>query len=272
VVAASARIDGTHRSGRACGGSTKGSGWSASRSAPRRPTFLATRLQVDARADSGTAGRRVGRYVVEHLALALTSLSAAIVCDPPRIAAARRRRLGRRSSRWRRRPDHPSLALLVFMSPVSSGRHRPAVAASLLYSVLSIVRNTCPFRGIPSSLLRIGGRAGLSPAARLVEVELPLASPYDPRSRGRPRPSSMSARDPRRPHRRGRAGPADPHRHRLDDVSLISRARSRRRSSRSVVQALFGRLEASDSERASTPARRVTRRPPRCILSWKPTE
>src|SRR5438093_13749143 len=57
--------------------------------------FLATTLRVEGEANPEGRSRRVGRYVVEHLALVAASLSAAIVVAIPLgIAAARRRRLG----------------------------------------------------------------------------------------------------------------------------------------------------------------------------------
>jgi len=142
--------------------------------------FLATELHVEGRATSEGRGRRVGRYVVEHLALVLTSLSAAIAAAIPLgVAAARRRRLGAAILAVAGVVQTiPSLALLVFMIPLLGIGTAPAVAALFLYSVLPIVRNTVSgLRGIPSALLESADVLGLSPSARLWKVELPLASP-----------------------------------------------------------------------------------------------
>jgi osmoprotectant transport system permease protein len=142
--------------------------------------FLATELHVEGRATPEGRGRRVGRYVVEHLALVLTSLSAAIAAAIPLgVAAARRRRLGAVILAVAGVVQTiPSLALLVFMIPLLGIGTAPAVAALFLYSVLPIVRNTVSgLRGIPSALLESADVLGLSPSARLWKVELPLASP-----------------------------------------------------------------------------------------------
>ena len=142
--------------------------------------FLAATFQMEGRAAREGRGRRVGRYVVEHLALVLASLSAAIVVAIPLgIAAARRRRLGTVILAVAGVIQTiPSLALLVFMIPLLGIGTAPAVAALFLYSVLPIVRNTVSgLKGIPGSLLESADVLGLSPAARLWKVELPLASP-----------------------------------------------------------------------------------------------
>jgi len=142
--------------------------------------FLATTLRVEGEANPEGRSRRVGRYVVEHLALVAASLSAAIVVAIPLgIAAARRRRLGAAILAVAGVVQTiPSLALLVFMIPLLGIGTAPAVAALFLYSVLPIVRNTVSgLAGIPGSLLESADVLGLSSMARLWKVELPLASP-----------------------------------------------------------------------------------------------
>ncbi|HEV8702419.1 MAG TPA: glycine betaine ABC transporter substrate-binding protein [Candidatus Polarisedimenticolia bacterium] len=142
--------------------------------------FLATTLRIEGERVSERRGRRVGRYVVEHLALVLASLSAAIVVAIPLgIAAARRRRLGAAILALAGIVQTiPSLALLVFMIPLLGIGTAPAVAALFLYSVLPIVRNTVSgLTGIPASLLESADVLGLSSTARLWKVELPLAAP-----------------------------------------------------------------------------------------------
>ena len=72
----------------------------------------------------------------------------------------------------------PALALLVFMLPLFGIGWRPAVVALFLYSLLPIVRNThSGLRGIPEATRESGEVLGLPPIARLLRIELPLASP-----------------------------------------------------------------------------------------------
>ena len=72
----------------------------------------------------------------------------------------------------------PALALLVFMLPLFGIGWRPAVFALFLYSLLPIVRNThSGLRGIPQATRESGEVLGMPPMARLLRIELPLASP-----------------------------------------------------------------------------------------------
>jgi len=72
----------------------------------------------------------------------------------------------------------PTLALLVLLIPVLGIGASPAVAALFLYSVLPIVTNTMAGLGsVPAHLLESADVLGLSRAARLLKIELPLASP-----------------------------------------------------------------------------------------------
>ncbi len=142
--------------------------------------FLASTLGIEGEAAAEGRGRRVGRYVVEHLALVAASLIAAILAAIPLgIAAARRRRLGAAILAVAGVVQTiPTLALLVFMIPLLGIGTAPAVAALFLYSVLPIVRNTVSgLTGISGSLLESADVLGLSSTARLWKVELPLASP-----------------------------------------------------------------------------------------------
>jgi len=142
--------------------------------------FLAASLGMDA--GTGREGRaeRIGRRVAEHLALVAASLGAAIlVAIPLGIAAARRRRLGAVLLAVAGVVQTiPSLALLVLMIPLLGIGTLPAVAALFLYSVLPIIRNTVTgLNGIPVPLLESADVLGLSSWARLLKVELPLATP-----------------------------------------------------------------------------------------------
>jgi osmoprotectant transport system permease protein len=142
--------------------------------------FLASSLGIEGAVATEGRGRRVARYVVEHLALVAASLGAAILAAIPLgIVAARRRRLGAAILAVAGVVQTiPTLALLVFMIPLLGIGTAPAIAALFLYSVLPIVRNTVSgLSGIPASLLESADVLGLSPSARLWKIELPLASP-----------------------------------------------------------------------------------------------
>jgi osmoprotectant transport system permease protein len=72
----------------------------------------------------------------------------------------------------------PSLALLVFMIPLLGIGTLPAIVALFLYGLLPIVRNThAGLSGIPPGLRESAIVLGLSPGARLLKIELPLAAP-----------------------------------------------------------------------------------------------
>jgi osmoprotectant transport system permease protein len=71
----------------------------------------------------------------------------------------------------------PSLALLVFMIPWLGIGAKPALAALFLYSLLPIVRNTATgLNDIPASLRESAEALGLPASARLLRIELPMAS------------------------------------------------------------------------------------------------
>lgn len=119
------------------------------------------------------------RTTGEHLRLVGVSLLAAILLAIPLgIVAARRRTLGQVIlGAVGVLQTIPSLALLVALIPIFGLGEAPAVAALLLYSLLPIVRNThAGLRDIPESLRESAAALGLPPGARLVRVELPLAS------------------------------------------------------------------------------------------------
>jgi osmoprotectant transport system permease protein len=116
----------------------------------------------------------------EHLLLVGISLAASIVVAIP---------LGVAAFTWPG-PGHlilaavaaiytiPSLALLVFMIPLLGIGTWPAIVALFLYGLLPIVRNThAGLAGIAPSLRESAVVLGLSPAARLLQIELPIAAP-----------------------------------------------------------------------------------------------
>ncbi|HYV19818.1 MAG TPA: glycine betaine ABC transporter substrate-binding protein [Verrucomicrobiae bacterium] len=142
--------------------------------------FLSGALGIEAAAAGEGRAARVAARVAEHLALVAASLGAAIlVAIPLGVVAARRRRLGTAILAVAGVVQTiPSLALLVLLIPLLGIGTLPAVAALFLYSVLPIVRNTVTgLSGIPRPLLESADVLGLSSWARLMKIELPLASP-----------------------------------------------------------------------------------------------
>ena len=116
---------------------------------------------------------------VDHLWLVFVSLGAAVLLGIPLgILAARHRELGQMElAAVGVLQTIPSLALLCFMIPLFGIGKLPALVALSLYALLPIVRNTYTgLIGIDRQLLEIAGVLGLSPAQRLVRIELPLAS------------------------------------------------------------------------------------------------
>ncbi len=142
--------------------------------------FLATALGMEEGTGSEGRARRVGRRVAEHLAMVAASLSVAIlVAVPLGVAAARRKRAGAAILAVAGVVQTiPSLALLVLMIPPPGIGTLPAVAAPFLCSTLPIPRNTVTgLHETPVPLLESADVLGLSSWARLLKIELPLASP-----------------------------------------------------------------------------------------------
>lgn len=124
--------------------------------------------------------RRLADRTLEHLGLVAVSLLAALaVALPLGMLAARRPRLGALVlSATGVLQTIPSLALFVILIPLLGIGAAPTIAALFLYSLLPIVRNThAGLTGISPALLDSADALGLSRAARLRRVELPLALP-----------------------------------------------------------------------------------------------
>ncbi|HEY3822120.1 MAG TPA: glycine betaine ABC transporter substrate-binding protein [Polyangiaceae bacterium] len=116
----------------------------------------------------------------QHLALVASSLAGCILVGIPLgILAARRKRiaalvLGAAGVLQ----TVPSLALLALLIPVLGIGVVPATVALFLYGLLPIVQGTCTgLTSIPAPLAEAAEALGLPSFARLVRVELPLASP-----------------------------------------------------------------------------------------------
>jgi len=123
--------------------------------------------------------QRVAQRTLEHLALVVVSLGAAIaVALPLGIWAAYAPRIGQVVLAVTGvLQTMPSLALFVLLIPIFGIGASPAIAALFLYSLLPIVRNTyAGLVGIPRPLRESAIALGLPFAARLRLIELPLAT------------------------------------------------------------------------------------------------
>lgn len=141
--------------------------------------FLAETFQIKVHVSSDTFINRLLVRLGEHLSLVAISLVAAIaVAIPLGIIAAHRPRLGPLIlTTTGLIQTIPSLALLVFMIPWLGIGARPALVALFLYSLLPIVRNTATgLRDISTSLRESALALGLPAPARLLRIELPIAS------------------------------------------------------------------------------------------------
>lgn len=144
--------------------------------------LLATSLQGSRPVGERSAGpwAAVIPNTLRHLLLVSVSLLAAILAGIPLgIAASRSRALGAITLTGAGLLQTiPSLALLAFLIPLLGIGTAPALAALFLYSLLPIVRNTCVgLTTIGAELLEASEAIGLPARARLLRVELPLASP-----------------------------------------------------------------------------------------------
>jgi osmoprotectant transport system permease protein len=141
--------------------------------------FVRDTFAIEATVRPETFLGKLLRRLGEHLALVSASLAAGIiVAIPLGVLAARRPRLGTIVlGAAGIIQTIPSLALLVFMIPWLGIGAKPALVALFLYALLPIVRNTTTgLRDIPVSLRESAEALGLPPRARLLRIELPMAS------------------------------------------------------------------------------------------------
>jgi osmoprotectant transport system permease protein len=141
--------------------------------------FAKERFGVETISTRESRTQRVLRRTLEHLGMVGLSLVAAIALALPLGI------LSFRSSRTARvvfavadvAQTIPALALLVFLIPWLGIGYAPAIVALFLYSVLPILRNThAGLAGISSELRESAEALGLTSAARLRHIELPLAA------------------------------------------------------------------------------------------------
>lgn len=122
---------------------------------------------------------------LEHIWLVTLSLViAAIIGVPLGIASTRYERLGAKILNTANvLMTVPSIALFGILLPILSlvdlGLGKvPAVIALVLYSQLPLIRNTYTgIKNVPPHLVDAARGMGMSPAQRLLQVELPLAMP-----------------------------------------------------------------------------------------------
>lgn len=154
--------------------------------AKQEPAQAADSLLIESLGAPATAKSRVSRapnllrYLAQHLRLVGISLLVAILLGVPiGILAARSPALARLLLALAGLVQTiPSLALLAFLIPFLGIGAGPALVALFLYSLLPIVRNTYTgLTTISPALLESADVLGLSRAARLWRVELPMASP-----------------------------------------------------------------------------------------------
>lgn len=150
--------------------------------------FLRERLGISIRAPRESWARLIARHVGEHLDLVRRSLLPAIVAGVALgVFCQRRPRAGSVIlTGVGLLQTIPSLALLVLLLPILGALgyrtigegSLTAVVALFCYCLLPIVRNTYTgLAGIPTSLRESAVVLGLSPLARLTEIELPIARP-----------------------------------------------------------------------------------------------
>ena len=142
--------------------------------------FLARELDRYVTPVVETATARILRRTREHLSLVGVSLAIAVLIGLALgVVAAKTGRFGNvLIGVVGAAQTIPGLALLALLVPWLGIGWLPTVFALVVYSLLPIVRNThAGITGIPRPITESAEVLGLSPATRLVQVELPLAAP-----------------------------------------------------------------------------------------------
>jgi osmoprotectant transport system permease protein len=141
--------------------------------------YLRDEFAFDVTVTERTLAERVLRRTVEHLYLVGVSLAAAIVLAVPLgVLAAKAPRTGQIVlGAAGILQTIPSLVLFVLVIPWLGLGATPAIFALFVYSLLPIVRNTASgLADIPPAIRESAQALGLSAAARLRLIELPLTT------------------------------------------------------------------------------------------------
>jgi len=141
--------------------------------------FVNEVLGVAANSQAADRFHRIVYRTGQHLVLVGLSLTAAILLAVPLgiWAAARPRAAQGVLAVTGIVQTIPSLALLVLMIPLLGVGAPPAIVALFLYSLLPILRNTyAGLHDIRPAIRESAAALGLSRSARLLQVELPIAS------------------------------------------------------------------------------------------------
>jgi osmoprotectant transport system permease protein len=147
-----------------------------------RAATLYFRDDVESTTNAGESfPHKLARWTLRHLQLAGFSLLLAVIVGIPLgIFASRGGALGHAILGFASIVQTiPSLALLALLVPLPffGISARTAIAALFLYGLLPIVRNTASgLQDIPRSLRESAIALGLTPAARLWQIYLPMAS------------------------------------------------------------------------------------------------
>jgi osmoprotectant transport system permease protein len=141
--------------------------------------FLAKNLSIEIEPEIESQVGLVLRLTRQHLLLVLVSLAGAILIAVPfGILAAQRPAVGQGVlAAAGLLQTIPSMAMLALLIPLLGIYAKPAIVAIFLYSLLPIVQNTyAGLHTIPQQIHESARALGLSAAARLRLIELPMAS------------------------------------------------------------------------------------------------
>jgi osmoprotectant transport system permease protein len=125
-------------------------------------------------------GEDILRDLLRHITLVGASLAGSVIVGVPLgVLAAKRRRVAAAALGGTGVVQTiPSLALLALLIPVLGIGVLPAVVALFLYGLLPVVQGTYTgLTTIPAALAESAEALGLSPATKLLRIEMPLASP-----------------------------------------------------------------------------------------------
>jgi osmoprotectant transport system permease protein len=122
----------------------------------------------------------IGQKLIEHLALTVTAVAVGLILSFLAVLAIRRWRAlgGPITAIAGAIYTIPSLALLVFLIPITRLTFTTAEIALVGYTLLILIRNMLAgLDAVPRDAIEAADAMGYSPIRRLWQVELPLALP-----------------------------------------------------------------------------------------------